>query len=312
MADRYEGKRGTVARTYEIALPRELSPQGRAALAADMRAAFFERYPSVWAIHNPIDREGAEHPHMHLMLNERRPMDGIERGPKCYFSRTAVGEQEPATHGVRKDRSWQGPARLRELREGIAVLTNAALEREGHAVAVSHQSLRAQGHTREAAIYTNAKDKPQVEALRDGLHRDYHPWENDLNTVAWHEQKQREGIRDISREAMVDHVRDRFWQHDQSPAREQERQESLLRAIDREYERTGRERQGEHTQARDVGRPGQDHGPQQERPGRHQEPTSHHALPFDPSLLGLDDDVPAGSGVRVRLFARERDEGRGR
>ena len=58
MADRYERKNATVARTYEIALPRELSPAGREALAADIRAAFFERYPSAWAIHNPIDGQG--------------------------------------------------------------------------------------------------------------------------------------------------------------------------------------------------------------------------------------------------------------
>jgi hypothetical protein len=240
MADRFERKQGTVARTYEIALPRELSPEARSALAADIRATFFERYPHVWAIHNPLDTEGGEHPHMHLMLSERRQTDSIERGPKHYFAQAAAPEQDPATHGVRKDRSWQGPARLRELRASIATLTNAALEREGQEVAVSHESLKTRALERDAVIYTKAADRVEVEAKREALHRDYHPWENDLNRVAWHEQKQREQIRDLSREAIIDHVRDRFWRHDHSPAREQERQASFARALELAWARTGR------------------------------------------------------------------------
>ena len=57
MADRYERsgtkRPGTVARTYEIALPRELSPEQRLELAADIRETFFAQYPHAWAIHNP-------------------------------------------------------------------------------------------------------------------------------------------------------------------------------------------------------------------------------------------------------------------
>jgi len=74
------------------------------------------------------------------------------------------------------------------------------------------------------------------------LHRDWHPWENDMNVLTWHAQKEREGIKDLSREAMVDDVRNRFWKHDQSPARERERAQSVERSIEREYARTGRER----------------------------------------------------------------------
>src|SRR5262249_8055051 len=152
MADRYERQRGTVARTYEMALPRELSPQQRLELAADIRATFFAQYPHAWAIHNPIDPEGGEHPHMHLMLSERRQVDAVPRGPQQYFARAATAGQDPATHGVRKDRSWQGPQRLHAIRAGIAVLTNAALERAGFNIAVSHESLRARGETRPPAV----------------------------------------------------------------------------------------------------------------------------------------------------------------
>src|SRR5712691_1462105 len=109
MADRYERggvhRPGTVARTYQIVLPRELSPAARRELAADIRETFFARYPHSWAIHNPIDPEGQEHPHMHLMLSERGPDDGIARGPQQFFSQAAGPQQDPAAHGVRKDRS---------------------------------------------------------------------------------------------------------------------------------------------------------------------------------------------------------------
>jgi hypothetical protein len=238
MADRYSHKNATLARTYEIALPRELSPEARLALAADIRATFVERYPHVWAIHNPLDGQQQEHPHMHLMFSERRAVDDIVRGPKQYFKYAAAHGRDPASGGVGVDRSWQGPARLRELREGVATLTNAALEQAGVQVAVSHRSLKAQGHDREPCIYTQTKDKARVETMRARIHQEYHPWENELNLVVWHEQKQREGVRDVSREALVDHVRDRFWQHDHSQAREEERAQSFNRALGREWART--------------------------------------------------------------------------
>ena len=200
-----------MARTYEIALPRELSAAQRLELAADIRATFFEQYPHVWAVHNPIDRTGAEHPHMHLMLSERRQVDQILRGPKLYFSQAAGPHQDPATHGVLKVRSWQGPARLHEIRAGIAMLTNAALERAGLQSAVSHESLKARLLHREAAMYTRAAEKLQVEARREELHRYAHLYEAVENWGMWRYQKAETHIRDVSREAMVDRVRDRFW-----------------------------------------------------------------------------------------------------
>ena len=51
-------------------------------------------------------------------------------------------------------------------------------------------------------------------------------------------------IADISREAMVDRVRDTFWLKDMSPAREQERDASVRRTIHREHQHTGRPLQG--------------------------------------------------------------------
>jgi hypothetical protein len=123
-------------------------------------------------------------------------------------------------------------------------LTNAALERAGVEAAVAHQSLKARGHRREACIYTTAQDKAHVETRREVLRRDDHPWEQSLALGAWQMQKVREQITDLSRETMVDRIRDRFWLTDESPARVQERQASVWRTIHREHARTGRPLQG--------------------------------------------------------------------
>jgi hypothetical protein len=245
MADRYERTNALVARCYEIALPRELTSTARLALAADIRATFFAHFPHAYAIHNPVDAQGLEHPHMHLMLSERRVLDGIARSPKMYFARAAEREQDQATHGVRKDRSLYGVAQLRAMRAGIATLTNAALEREGHAIAISHQSHQANGFDREAAIYPRWGERDivaKVQTQREILHRDWHQLENEANRDAWSQQKHQQGIYDLSREAIIDHVRDQFFIRDKSPARERERAASFERQVEREYALTGRDR----------------------------------------------------------------------
>ena len=254
MADRYERANGATARCYEIALPRELSPDERLALAADIRATFFEQYPHAWAIHNPIDDAGGEHPHMHLMLSERRPTDDVQRSPKQYFARAAPTGRDPATGGVRKDTGLKGPERLREMRKGMAMLINAALARAGVDAAVTHESLKSRRLTRRPAVYTRAADKAEVDARREDLHRYDHPYETRENVVMWRFWQERLSITDISREAMVDRIRDTFWLQDASPAREQERDASVWRTIHREHARTGRPLQGPRAPARQTGR----------------------------------------------------------
>jgi hypothetical protein len=294
-ADVYERQRATVARCFEIALPRELSADQRLELAADLRETFFEQYPHVWAIHNPMDDHGADHPHLHLMLSERREVDGLERDPALYFRQAAGPRQDPATHGVRKDRSWHGPARLHELRAGIALLTNAALERAGLDVAVTHESLRTRLSPRAPAVYSRAADKAKVEALREELHQGDHPHENLLNVTMWQFQKGQQGITDLSREALVDRVRDRFWLHDTSPPREQERQASLERTIHREHARTGRPLQGARQAEAQV--------PVGELVEQLAQLAAH--------LEHLGEEQGRGAALHIRLHDRERESGLG-
>ena len=81
--------------------------------------------------------------------------------------------------------------------------------------------------TREPAVYTRAAEKVAVEARREDLHTYNHTWEAEENRLLWQFHKGEKGIRDRSREAIVDRVRDVFWLKDASPAREQERDGSV-------------------------------------------------------------------------------------
>jgi hypothetical protein len=177
------------------------------------------------------------------------------------------------------------------------MLTNAALERAGVEAAVSHESLRSRMSPRAPAVYTRKADKAKVEALREELHRDDHPQENLLNTVMWRHQKDVSNIRDVSREAMVDRVRDRFWLKDESPARTQERDASIWRTIHREHAHTGRPLQGP-------------------RQPEHSYPIGRDLLEQVAELaeaverLGQDEHH-AGRALNIRLWDRERDQGSG-
>jgi len=252
MADRFERQGGVVARHYQITLPRELSPQGRLDLAEDIRTVFFARYPHVFAVHCPQARDGSgEHPHLHVMFSTRREDDPSARTPKEWFARAASDGQDPLTGGVRKDRHWDRKATLQGVRYETAVLINAALEREGRLEAVSAERLSVRDLQRRGLWYLPGATPEQRAAVmqrREALDADERRLEHEVNRLVWHTYKQREGLYDISREAMIDHCRDRFWAHDQSPARVAEREASLMRSLEREYARPSLEHH--HEQAR--------------------------------------------------------------
>lgn len=137
-ADAYERKNGTTYREMEIALPRELDAEQRAALVREfVRQEIGDRHAYQWAIHVPTAADGGEQPHVHLMFSERQ-RDGIERDPEQYFRR--YNAKAPEKGGARKG---YGPsagqtltkaeraAELKELRGRWEAMCNAHLERAG-------------------------------------------------------------------------------------------------------------------------------------------------------------------------------------
>lgn len=137
-ADAFERKNGTTYREMEIALPRELDADQRAALVREfVRQEIGDRHAYQWAIHTPTAADGQEQPHVHLMFSERQ-CDGIERDPEQYFKR--YNAKAPEKGGARKG---YGPsagqtltkaeraAELKELRGRWEAMCNAHLERAG-------------------------------------------------------------------------------------------------------------------------------------------------------------------------------------
>src|SRR5437899_3192727 len=165
-ADVLERKNGTVARQLELALPRELSPQGREDLAADIREVLMGgQFAHSWAIHEPEARDGSgPMPHMHLMFSPRRQDDTQARAMETWFRQANHG-------GVPPDASWTTKGRLHDVRAAVALLSNAALQREGLALAVDHRTLAARGLDRDPARYTagDTADEAHTRTYRQHL-----------------------------------------------------------------------------------------------------------------------------------------------
>ena len=131
-------KNSTVAREFEVALPSELSADQRRKLAHDFARELVKRNGLAVdvAIHAPGKEGDTRNHHAHILCTTRKlTAEGFTEKTRELDDR-ATGAQE-VTH-------W---------REQWAGLTNAALERAGHAVRVDHRSLEMQGIDREPAIH---------------------------------------------------------------------------------------------------------------------------------------------------------------
>lgn len=149
-SDLHERKKGSVYREFEIAIPRELSPEQRIQFVRDfVWQEIGTNHPYLWAIHNPNAAVGlGEQPHAHIMFSDRT-LDGIDRDPEQFFKRYNSKSPEKggckksnleATVGARKEK-------LVGLRERFATLQNDHLAKHGHASRVDHRSLADQGIT---------------------------------------------------------------------------------------------------------------------------------------------------------------------
>jgi hypothetical protein len=151
-ADEHERANGSSYREFEIALPRELTPDQRRELVAEFVAQEIDdRHAYQWAIHTPkAALEGDKQPHAHIMYNERK-LDGIERDPAQYFKR--YNAKRPELGGCQKVSGGKTAAALKEgllaERQRWADLQNKHLERYGHSARVDHRSLEAQGIGRD-------------------------------------------------------------------------------------------------------------------------------------------------------------------
>jgi hypothetical protein len=131
-------KNSTVAREFEVALPAELSADQRRELAQDFTKALVKKYgfAADCAIHLPGKNGDSQNHHAHILCTTRK----------------LTAEGFTAKTRELDDRAT-GAVEVVECRELFATMTNAALERAGHAVRVDHRSLEAQGIDRDAGIH---------------------------------------------------------------------------------------------------------------------------------------------------------------
>lgn len=158
-ADAHERKGGTTYREFEVALPRELTPEQRLALVRDFVAQELgDRHAYQFAIHTPTATDGGEQPHAHIMFSERQ-RDGIDRDPEQYFKR--YNAKAPERGGARKSfaplearaemsadklgRANERAELLQQLRGRWEQTCNAHLERAGQHERIDMRSYRDQG-----------------------------------------------------------------------------------------------------------------------------------------------------------------------
>ena len=151
-ADNFERVNGTTYREFEVALPRELTPDQRKDLVNDfIKNEIGDKHAYQYAIHCPkAGIEGKDQPHAHIMFCERIN-DGIERCPEQFFKR--ANSKNPELGGAKKSNLSQSHTQRRQalidLRSRWADLQNQHLEKSGHSIRVDHRSLKEQGLNRE-------------------------------------------------------------------------------------------------------------------------------------------------------------------
>src|SRR5262249_47588347 len=124
-------------------------------LAGDIREVTVGRFVHVWAIHEPQARDGSGfQPHLHLLFSPRREDVARDRTPAQWFAKAAAYGEDPLWGGGGQDRAGEKKGMLHDIREAVALMTNAALAREGVEAAVSEKTLEAQGVHRDPARYT--------------------------------------------------------------------------------------------------------------------------------------------------------------
>jgi hypothetical protein len=230
MADRYERVGWVVARHLQVALPRELSPEMRLDLADDLREVTVGRFPHVWAIHEPEARDGSgAQPHLHILFSPRREDVELDRTPAKWFAKAAAQGQDPLSGGVRKDRTWDKKGMLYDLRAAVALMTNAALAREGVEVAVSEKCLAAQGFSRRPIAYTRDTHAQTIAYRAELQASGVLAYEQRATYAGW--QAQALTLMSLDRQYITDLCRDHVWRFDRSPARQQERDASMQRAF---------------------------------------------------------------------------------
>jgi ATP-dependent exoDNAse (exonuclease V) alpha subunit len=139
-------KDGRVAREYEVALPAELTPAQRLALAREFGQALADRFGVAVdvAVHRPHREGDVRNHHAHLLATTRQ----VGEGGLAAKATPELSDSKRARQGLSRSKE-----EVAELRAQWAALTNEHLQRHGHTARVDHRSLKAQGIEREVSSH---------------------------------------------------------------------------------------------------------------------------------------------------------------
>lgn len=161
-AERYERVGGVAYTEWRFALPRELSRQEQhAAVREVLGAAFGERHPYLWAVHDPAAADGGRQPHVHVLWSART-LDAIARPEAQFFRR--YNAAAPAHGGARKDPGLNHRGAVQAARVLYTDVMNLALERGGHAARLHPARLAARGIARPPEPHVYPSDTARRKA----------------------------------------------------------------------------------------------------------------------------------------------------
>ena len=289
-ADDFERKNGRAYTELQIALPRELAPEERNALARDAAKELLgDRFAYTLAVHTPLAKDNIEQPHMHLMFSERAIDERTrELSEEQFFKR----------NGAKKDPEWNAREKPMEVREKWVEMMNAAMERHGQEQRLDHRSWADQGRLDLAELVEPkllAGSEAEARALHahvDGLREQRAELpaphlSHDKVVEHWEQQAERQIAQVREREAQELSRLDKLIARAKELATEvKERTVAFAKDIkERAGSLFGREPQEQQAKAQEHARP----------------PTPEQQVKLDELVAGLDRRLAAQQSVDAKL-----------
>lgn len=158
-------KDATLAKEYEIALPKELDRAHKIKLAQEYAHYLHERHNV--AVDLCIHKIDSDNPHAHILTTTREVRNGNELGEKTAREWSDTKRKKHGLDGRKQD--------LIEARETWATLANRSLARSHVIERIDHRSLKAQNIQREPQIHVGvtatAMERKGKETDRGNINR---------------------------------------------------------------------------------------------------------------------------------------------
>lgn len=173
-------KDATLAKEYELALPKELNRVQKIELAREYGNYLHERHKV--AVDVCIHKIDSDNPHAHILTTTREVKNGNELGDKAAREWSDTKRQQHGLAGRKED--------LLEARQKWAECANRALERAQVRERIDHRSLKNQGIEREPQIHVGATatamERKGIQTERGNINRsrmDLVKLKNEFNQV---------------------------------------------------------------------------------------------------------------------------------